>query len=146
MLKVSILGRTRLWREGWELDLGPAGRRAVFGLLVLAGGRPLARHELVDALWGEQIPSSATNVLQTHVKHLRRTLEPQRPSRMRSELLPAVGDGYALSLGDAEVDVERFRGLGREAADAASLGEPERVAALLGEALRLWEGPPPRRR
>ncbi len=139
MLKVRILGRTRLWREGRELDLGPASRRAVFGLLVLAGGRPLARHELMDALWGEQIPSSATNVLQTHVKHLRRTLEPQRLSRVRSELLPAVGDGYALNLGDAEVDVERFRRLGRE---AASLGEPERVAALLSEALKLWEGPP----
>jgi DNA-binding SARP family transcriptional activator len=142
VLEVRILGRTSLWREGRQLDLGPAGRRAVFGLLVLAGGRPLARHELIDALWGEQIPSSATNVLQTHVKHLRRTLEPQRPSRVRSEMLPAVGDGYALTLGDADVDVDRFRRLGREAAEAASRGEPERVAALLGEALRLWEGPP----
>ncbi|HZM76306.1 MAG TPA: tetratricopeptide repeat protein [Candidatus Limnocylindrales bacterium] len=142
MLEVRILGRTRLWREGRELDLGPAGRRAVFGLLVLAGGRPLARHEFIDALWGEQVPSSATNVLQTHVKHLRRILEPQRPSRVRSELLPAVGDGYALALGDADVDMERFRRLGREAAQAASEGEPERVASLLGEALKLWEGPP----
>lgn len=139
MLRVQLLGRTGLWREGRELDLGPAGRRAVFGLLVLAGGRPVARHEFVVALWGEQAPASATNVLQTHVKHLRRTLEPHRPSRVRSELLPAFGDGYALTLGDAEVDVERFRRLGRA---AAGLGDPERVAALLHEALNLWQGPP----
>jgi len=140
MLVVQVLGRVRVWRDGVEADLGPPARRAVLGLLALAGGQPVGRHELIDALWGDGPPVSAVNVLQTHVKHLRRSLEPDRQTRTPSGLLPSVGDGYALRVVDAELDVVRFRDLVRTA--AADDGDPSRAARLLGEALGLWHGSP----
>nr|WP_246481267.1 tetratricopeptide repeat protein [Amycolatopsis umgeniensis] len=132
----------RVWLDRAELDLGPPGRRAVLGLLVLAGGEAMSKQDLVDALWGERPPRSAVNVLQTHVKHLRRLLEPGRPSRSGSEILPHVGGGYALRREAVEVDLPHVRGLVAEANDAQRDGETGRAAALFGEALRWWHGKP----
>ncbi|MFD9702585.1 tetratricopeptide repeat protein [Lentzea sp. NPDC059081] len=141
MLVVQVLGPVRAWRDGTALALGPAGRKALFGLLVLAGGKPVTRAELVDALWGERPPLSATNVIHTHVKHLRQVLEPDRGARAPSTLLPAVGDGYALTPPPDGVDVVRFRSLVARAA-AVPRDDPRRAADLLGQALGLWHGRP----
>ena len=103
----------------------------MLGFLVLARGRVLPRTELVDTLWGSRPPPSATNVIQTHVKHLRRTLDPERHAYARSSSLSTVGDGYALHVARDEVDLERFHDLMRRPQERA-----------LGEALRLWQGPP----
>ncbi|WP_158853495.1 AfsR/SARP family transcriptional regulator [Saccharothrix deserti] len=141
MLVVQVLGPIRAWRDGTALALGPAGRKAVFGLLALAHGKPVTRAELVDALWGERPPPSATNVIHTHVKHLRQLLEPDRGARAPSTTIPAVGDGYALSLPPDAVDVVRFRSLVARA-DSCRATTPRQAADLLGQALGLWHGRP----
>lgn len=137
-MRIQILGSLRVWRDGGELDLGPSGRRAVLGLLALSGGEALTTRELVDALWGDRPPRSALNVLQTHVKHLRRLLEPGRPARTGSALLPHRGGGYALNQDAIDVDLMRVWRLCTD----ANGGDTAQVADLLGEALRLWRGPP----
>jgi DNA-binding SARP family transcriptional activator/Tfp pilus assembly protein PilF len=141
-LRIQVLGSLRVWNDHAELELGPPGRRAVLGLLVLAGGEAVTNRELVDALWGDRPPRSAVNVLQTHIKHLRRLLEPDRPPRSSSEILPHVSGGYAVRRDVVDVDLLRVRGLIDEANDAHRGGDTARVAALLGEALRLWRGRP----
>ena len=93
-------------------------------------------------MWGDDPPPSATNLLHTHVKHLRRLLEPQRSARAPSVVLPSVGDGYALAVPDAAVDLWRFRDLLRAAREAESGGEPARTAAAFGAALAAWSGAP----
>ncbi|HWO68207.1 MAG TPA: tetratricopeptide repeat protein [Umezawaea sp.] len=138
-MRVQVLGPVRAWHDGRELDLGPAGRRAVLGLLALSGGRAVPRADMVDALWGERPPASATNVIQTHVKHLRRLLDPERRRYARSTSIPVVGDGYALRLPDCQLDLERFRDLVSAAREA---GADDEAAGLLGEALELWQGRP----
>ncbi|MFV2088403.1 BTAD domain-containing putative transcriptional regulator [Micromonospora sp. LOL_021] len=138
---MQVLGPVRVWREQQALDPGPTARRAVLGLLALAGGQPLPRSELVNALWPDQPPpATSTNVIQTHVKHLRRLFEPDRPSRAPSLLLPQIGDGYLLRTSAVTVDLLRFRHL--VAAARPGTAAPQRDAELLGEALRLWQGPP----
>ncbi|WP_201440386.1 AfsR/SARP family transcriptional regulator [Saccharothrix sp. 6-C] len=141
MLAVQVLGPVRAWRDGAALPLGPAGRKAVFALLALAHGRPVTRGELVDALWGERPPPSAANVIHTHVKHLRRLLEPGRGPRSPSTTIPTVGDGYALDLPPEAVDAARFRSLVARAGSVAH-DEPRQAADLLTGALGLWHGRP----
>ncbi|HEU5473400.1 MAG TPA: BTAD domain-containing putative transcriptional regulator [Actinophytocola sp.] len=136
------MGPICLWREGKNIVVGAAKQRAVLGLLALAGGQPLSRAELIEALWNDRPPSSAVNVIQTYVKHLRRLLEPDRPARTRSAVLPAVGDGYALRVPVDGVDVLRFRRLVTAAGLARRDGDPRRAAALLGLGLAMWQGPP----
>jgi DNA-binding SARP family transcriptional activator/catechol 2,3-dioxygenase-like lactoylglutathione lyase family enzyme len=134
-LYLSVLGPVRAWRDGTPLALGRVGQRAVLGLLALAGERPVTRAELVDALWPAEPPPSAANVIHTHVRRLRQVLEPDRPARGASAVLPAVGDGYALRLPGDGVDVARFRRL----VTAAAEGD---AATVLGPAIELWQGPP----
>ncbi|MEE6258110.1 AfsR/SARP family transcriptional regulator [Plantactinospora sonchi] len=134
-VRIQVLGAMRAWHDDQPVELGPPGRRAVLGLLVLAGGQVVTLSALADAIWGDTHPASAVNVLQTHVKHLRRLLEPGRPPHSRSELLPYAGEGYRLCLPTDQVDLLRFRRLVRFAT------EREAVAPLV-EALALWQGPP----
>ena len=110
-VRIQVLGSLRAWRDGAELDLGPPGRRTVLGLLALAGGDAVARRDLVDALWGDRPPPSAVNVVQTHVKHLRRLLEPGRAPRAGSGVLPHVGGGYAVRRDAVDVDLWRTTAL-----------------------------------
>lgn len=139
-MRIQVLGPIRAWQVGEELDLGSPGQRALFGLLALAGGQPVSRTELVDALWERRPPLGAANVIQTYVKHLRRLLEPARLARAPSILLPMVGGGYALRVPGEDVDLMSFRRLVNAASTAAP--EQQRVAALLAEALDLWQGTP----
>ncbi|WP_422770063.1 AfsR/SARP family transcriptional regulator [Plantactinospora sp. WMMC1484] len=142
-MRIQLLGPVRAWRDGEQLDLGPAARRVVLGLLALAGGKPLLRAELMSGLWYDrEPPTSAANVIQTHVKHLRRLLEPDRRPRDRGTMLRLVGDGYALHLPAAALDLARFRQCVEAAATAQRRGELAEAADLLGEALALWHGPP----
>jgi DNA-binding SARP family transcriptional activator/tetratricopeptide (TPR) repeat protein len=142
VLRFQLLGPLRAWYDDIEVDLGPPARRAVLGLLVLAGGEPISRSELVDALWGERPPASVANVLQTHVKHLRRLLEPGRPAQQPSVLLPHVGGGYAIRADLVDSDLIGFRRLIGLAGVAEREGDTRQAAALLGEAVRLWRGQP----
>ena len=141
-VRIQVLGPVRAWLGGVPVELSSAGRRAVLGLLAMAGGQPLGRPELIDALWGDRPPPSAANILQTHVKHLRRLLEPGRTARSHSTRLPRIGDGYALRVSADNLDLLRFRQLLAEAAAAQQRDDPQAAAALFTEALGQWHGAP----
>jgi DNA-binding SARP family transcriptional activator len=141
-IRIQVLGPVRAWRDGEKVELGRPAQRAVLGLLALAPGQPLSRAELVDALWRDAPPAQAVNVIQTHLKHLRRLLEPDRARYAASRVLPVVGDGYALQLPDEAVDLARFRRLVASATRALDSGGQGEAASLLGQALRLWSASP----
>ncbi|WFE28684.1 BTAD domain-containing putative transcriptional regulator [Solwaraspora sp. WMMD791] len=142
-MRIQILGQVRAWRDGEQLDLGPTAQRAVLGLLALACGQPVRTAEISAVVWPDRSPPpSARNVIQTHIKHLRRRLEPDRPPRAPSQVLRQVGDGYALQLPNSAVDALRFRDLLTAATGRQRAGDLRRAADELEEALALWQGPP----
>ncbi|QYC41981.1 Regulatory protein AfsR [Nonomuraea coxensis DSM 45129] len=143
VLVVQVLGRLRVWHDDREVDAGPPARRLMLGVLALNAGRLTTRRELIESLWGERPPSSAVNVLHTHTKHLRRLLDPRRSPRDQEGVLSTVGDGYLLRLPEDALDLLRFRRTVTAAQRAATGGDPARAAALLREALRLWEDDDP---
>jgi DNA-binding SARP family transcriptional activator len=142
LLRVQVLGEVRAWREGDPIALGPASRRAVLGLLALSGGQPLSRLELVAGMWNGRPPRSAVNVLQTHVKHLRRLLEPGRAAGRDGNVLRRVGDGYALDIPGCAVDLLEFRADLAAAAIHRREGRLDEAAKALELALSRWQGPP----
>ncbi len=120
-MEILLLGPLQVRLDGQELLAGPPQQAAVLALLALADGRSVTPAALVDALWGDEPPASAVNVVQTYVARLRRTLG-------RDALL-TVSAGYRLV--GADVDAVRFE---RDVAAAV-----ERSA--LRRALDLWRGP-----
>ncbi|MFD3309086.1 tetratricopeptide repeat protein [Streptomyces sp. NPDC058694] len=144
-MRIQVLGPVCAWRDGTRLDLGSPQRRAVLALLAVSRGQQLPFFGIADALWGERPPATASNVVQTHIKHLRHLLEPDRPARARSAVLPRLGDGYALRVPHDDIDLLRFRALVAGAVTVRRDGRgggQERAAALLTEALGLWQQPP----
>src|ERR1700733_11995042 len=108
-LRLNVLGPLTAWRGQTPLELGPPRQRAVLGLLAANPGTQVRRETLNDWLWGEAIPATAVNLVQTYVARLRRILEPHRQFRDRGGHLASVGTGYRLQATKEELDVLAFR-------------------------------------
>ncbi len=139
-LRIGVLGQLVATREGTGLELGGPRQRAVLALLVLARGDVVPADRMVDALWGDATPPSATSALQAYVSHLRKRMEPDRGPRDRQSVLARQGPGYALRVDTDAVDAWRFERLMRQAGQLLD-DEPAAARRLLDEALGLWRGP-----
>ncbi|WP_243869928.1 AfsR/SARP family transcriptional regulator [Streptomyces liangshanensis] len=140
-MRFTVLGPVRAWRHGTELELGPPKQRALLALLLTQAGQPVAVHEILDVLWGQDPPDSAVNVVHRHVGALRRLLEPDLPTRTASRRLVRGSGGYRLDVEPDELDLLRFRALRDAAGQASEAGDPAGATELLIEALGLWRGP-----
>jgi DNA-binding SARP family transcriptional activator/tetratricopeptide (TPR) repeat protein len=140
-LRFGVLGPLRAWRHGTVVDLGPVQQRVVLAVLALQAGRPVGRQQMIDAVWGENQPRNAVNLVQRHVSGLRRALEPDRPGRTPSDLLTWTDAGYLLTLPPGALDLDLFvRGLS-QARTAQAAGQLQEAGAALHSALELWRGP-----
>ena len=136
-LRVGVLGSLVATRDGAPLELGGPRQRGVLALLVLARGDVVPADRMIDALWGDATPPSATSALQAYVSHLRKRMEPDRGPRDRQSVIARLGPGYALRVDEDNVDAWRFERLLRQAGGA----DPAGAQPLLEEALGLWRGP-----
>ncbi|KAA8889733.1 hypothetical protein F3087_06835 [Nocardia colli] len=146
MLKFAVLGEVRAWRDELELDLGSKQRRALLAALLLRSGRSATVPELIDGVWGEHPTPSAIGALRNHILHLRRALEPDRPTGAAATVLVGFGGGYALRLAPGVVDVEQVEDMLLDVQPERIGTEPEhtveRARERLDAALRLWSGTP----
>src|SRR3984957_16188471 len=139
-LRVALLGPVRAWRGQKELALGAPQRRAVLGLLAARANQAVSRDELIDGIWGDELPARSVNALHVHVSRLRAALDPGRAHRAPGQVLVASGRGYLLRLAPGQLDAEAFAsGLaaGRESRRA---GDLTGAASSLESALRRWQG------
>lgn len=114
--------------------LGSPRQRALLALLLVHRGELVSSDRLVDALWGEQPPSSAIKIVQGYVSNLRKVLG--------EGLLVTRGHGYLLAPAPDQTDLDRFESLVTAGQHAMQAGDPRSAAARLREALGLWRGPP----
>ncbi|GAB7110122.1 BTAD domain-containing putative transcriptional regulator [Streptomyces phaeofaciens JCM 4814] len=136
--RFTVLGPLRAWRGEIEFVLGPPKQRALLAFLLTQPGHPVAVHEIVDVLWGQNPPDSAVNVVHRHIGALRRCLEPELPARGTSRWLLRGSGGYRFEAGPDSLDLLRFRQLRERAGEAL---RPADATELLVEALNLWRGP-----
>lgn len=122
-------------REG-RLPLGGPHQRAILALLLLNAGRVVPTGRLMEAVWGERPPRTASKALQNSVSQLRKLLG--------SECAAAIltrAPGYVLDLRTDSLDLERFRTLARDGREALAEGRMARASDRLEAALALWRGP-----
>ncbi|MBO4273449.1 BTAD domain-containing putative transcriptional regulator [Microbispora triticiradicis] len=127
---------------GTVLDLGPRKQRAVLALLLLNAPHVVPLDQLIDRLWSDEPPSSATGTLQAYISHLRRTLEPRRSPRSPAQVLRTREPGYLLDVEPDQIDAERFTRAAEAAHAALAAGRPEEADRILRPALALWRGEP----
>lgn len=138
---LQVLGPLRLWRDGTEVDAGPRQQAFLLTLLLARAGRPTSTNELIDLIWGDDVPASALNVVQKYVGALRRILEPLLPARGTGSFLHRRGNAYLFTAGPDALDLVAFREHVDAARTALAQGHPEAALDHYGEALRLWRGP-----
>jgi YVTN family beta-propeller protein len=129
-MELRLLGSLDFDTGNGKVSL-PAGKpRALLILLALNPNIAVSGDRIVDALWGEAPPSSATAIVQTYISRLRKALGDGR--------IETVGRGYRLRLSDDERDIDRVERLRARAATES----PDNAARSLREALELFRGQP----
>ncbi|TKK77224.1 transcriptional regulator, partial [Herbidospora galbida] len=139
-LTVQVLGPLRVWRDGVEVDTGPRQQTYLLALLLMRAGRPVSSAELIDLVWDDGMPASASNIVHKYVGTLRRLLEPGLPARAAGSFLHRRNSGYQFDDGRVSLDLAEFRrllGRARAEADAHRFDE---AAASYEEALSRWRG------
>ena len=109
--------------------------------LLLAANRVVSTDRLIDDLWGLDPPGTALNTLQVHVSQVRKALS-RAAAGIGGELILTRAPGYMLRLDPDRLDISRFERLLAAGSTALAQRRPAEAAQLLGEALRLWQGPP----
>jgi DNA-binding SARP family transcriptional activator/WD40 repeat protein len=135
----SVLGPLRVQSDGHLIEVRGAKERIVLAHLIASVGRMVPAPDLIDSLWGEAPPRSASKSLQTFVLRLRNALEPDRGGS--PALLVTDGPGYRLTVDPLAVDAERFSRLVALGRRAGEQGRAEACASTFEDALRLWHGP-----
>lgn len=138
-VQVNVLGPLRVVVDGVETDLGSESQRMLLALLALSPDSPVARHTIIDALWGNEPPADAVSVLHSRVSRLRRQL---RCGSGDGPDIVWTKAGYRLTIADDRLDLSVFRsGLAR-ARRQQEAGEIAAALETYAEVLKQWRGQP----
>jgi predicted ATPase/DNA-binding SARP family transcriptional activator len=126
--------------QGHPLALGAPKQSAALVVLLLHANDVVSSDRLIQQLWGDESPPTASKSLQVHISRLRRAL--RRAGAEAAERLVTRPGGYLLRVAPGELDVECFERLVREADGLVAAERWEAAGGHLREALELWRGDP----
>jgi class 3 adenylate cyclase len=129
-MQFRILGPLEVLENQRALSVGGSKQRGILAVLLLNANQVVPSARLIDALWEERPPATASKALQVYVSQLR--------GKLGKDRLHTQAPGYLLRVAGDELDLARFETLFEQARQL----EPEAAAAKLREALSLWRGPP----
>jgi DNA-binding SARP family transcriptional activator/tetratricopeptide (TPR) repeat protein len=132
-VEFRVLGPLQVLEDGRAVAVGGVREQALLAALALSPGEAMSTDRLVDALWGDRPPRSATKQLQNHVLRLRKALG---PAVIRTTPL-----GYALGE-RVTVDTARFESGLRAARATAAREGPAESLPIFAAALAEWRGRP----
>jgi DNA-binding SARP family transcriptional activator len=128
-----LLGPLEAVVDGKPVHLAAAKPRALLALLLLNRNQVVSTDRLIDDLWDDNPPATATKTLQVYVSQLRKELGPDR--------LVTRPPGYLFRVEEGELDLERFEQLTADARRRLADGDAAGARDEFREALRLWRGP-----
>jgi len=130
-MRFEILGPLQATDGSAAIDLGGPKQQRVLASL-LAAPIPLSVDRLMDEVWADQPPATASHIVRTYISNLRKVL---------GDRIVSDGRHYGLDTCGDTIDASDFTGALNDAR-AAFPTAPERTARLLHDAERLWRGRP----
>jgi predicted ATPase/DNA-binding SARP family transcriptional activator len=134
-MQFGVLGPLLVQDTRGPVTLASAKQRALLAILLLETPHVVPAERLIDELWGDEPPPTATKALQVHISQLRRALGPDQP-------IVTLPSGYALHIDRSDLDLHRFDALLAKARRLRTEGDLDGALAALQVALGLWRGPP----
>jgi DNA-binding SARP family transcriptional activator len=132
MTEYRLLGPLEVADGATALPMAGGKARALLARLLLDVNRTVSVDALLDSLWGDDLPASATKMVHVYVSQLRKVL-PEGVLRTRAP-------GYVVEVAPEAVDLVQFTRLRNEGRAALAEGDAERAAARLRAGLALWRG------
>lgn len=141
-MQVRILGPFEMVRDGVLVTPSAPKPRRVLALLAVRGNSVVRADQIIEELWEERPPLSATTTLQTYVYQLRKLLQPGvGPTGGGRAVLRTCPGGYLLSLPPDALDSFRFEQLADRGRAELDAGDVESAARTFRRALQYWRGP-----
>ena len=128
----QLLGPVAALVDGRTVDLGGPRQRGVLVVLLTHAGGVVPASRIIDAVWGDEPPDSAANLLQRSISQLRKAVG--------REAIETRGAGYVARVEPDALDLHVFERLARAGTVALHDGRLDEAAGLLREALALWRG------
>jgi DNA-binding SARP family transcriptional activator/basic membrane lipoprotein Med (substrate-binding protein (PBP1-ABC) superfamily) len=132
-----LLGALEVSAGGVAVDLGPPKQRALLAILLLHVGEIVSIDRLIDLLWGENPPRTATHSIQIYVSDLRKGLE----SIGGKQVLATRPPGYQLDADPGSIDASQFERMVADGTHKLRTGDAGEGVQQLRAALSLWRGP-----
>ena len=129
---VRVLGPVDVITPDGPQSVGGPQARAVLASLAIGVGHTVPVDLLSRTLWGDDLPGSAGNTLQSYISDLRHLLG--------GDAIKRIDHAYELDLDPQQIDAVHFETLLGRAIEVKS--EPEECLRLCREALGLWRGRP----
>src|SRR3954465_12039682 len=136
-MRIGVLGTTVASDSSGPVGLGGPKQRALLAVLALHRGRAVPVDTLADLVWNGHPPPGVAGTMQGYVAGLRRALEPGRTARGGGTLLVTEQPGYALRVGEGDLDTAAF-----EAAVSTAHGQVAPLAEALCRGRALPPGSP----
>ncbi|EID13352.1 BTAD domain-containing putative transcriptional regulator [Mycolicibacterium phlei] len=127
--------------DATPVDVGPHKQRVVLAALLLAQGRVVSVDRLIDAVWGDDVPASATASLQAYISNLRRALRAASGDARMASPIVRQPPGYYLDVDPETVDVTAFAAHCARASAAVEAERWEDGLAAAEQAVSLVRGP-----
>ncbi|WP_424183761.1 BTAD domain-containing putative transcriptional regulator [Actinokineospora sp. G85] len=136
-MRILVLGPVEIRAGDRGIGLGGPKPKALLTALLLQARQVVSTDRLIDVIWDESPPQSATALVHTYVSSIRRALA----DAGRAGALATRSPGYLLDVAAADSDLESFTqhlDSGRQAERRADL---DAAAEHYRLALDLWRGP-----
>jgi DNA-binding SARP family transcriptional activator/WD40 repeat protein len=135
VVRVLVLGPLVVEHDGRALHVAGSHRRRLLAILASRAGRVVPVDVIIDALWGDDPPPTATRTIQSHVARLRRSF-----CAVDAAMIETAGGGYRLAVDASAIDANVFERMAEHGRRLLDAGEFAGAVTVLTEALALWRG------
>lgn len=134
VIQFRVLGRVEvLDGEGHAIDIGGRLARALLAALIIEQGHAITADALIESLWGDDVPASASGTLQSYISRMRKQLAGHAA-------LLYDNAGYRLEIDPEQLDITVFERLADEGRALLDAGDCGAASAALRDAEALWRG------
>ena len=144
-LRIKLLGRFEVWREGQLLEAKAWPQRktqTLLKVLLSERGQLFTQDQLIDTLFPDLDLDKATDNLHKRVSELRYVLEPDLKKAAESQYILRTGQGYCFSKeAPCELDTEEFSKLCQVGQELERTERWSQALESYGQALELYRGP-----
>ncbi|MFG2336350.1 BTAD domain-containing putative transcriptional regulator [Streptomyces yangpuensis] len=134
-MEFRVLGPVEVRRDGHRVAFSGAKLHTVLAALLLAREEVVSDDRLCRLLWGWAPPATVSAQLYTYISRLRKILGDD-------VVIDRRPPGYAMSIGNATVDLNEFEKLALGGREALIKEDFESAGELLRGALARWNGQP----